>query len=45
MTPRILLSRVLVYLHPNPDHPDDEGVFLCNDGSVDEEFFIFLKHM
>lgn len=41
-TPRVLLSRILIFLRVHPDHPD-EGMFLCNDGTIDEEFFVFLK--
>jgi len=43
-TPRVLLTRVLLFIHVNPDHPD-EGVFLCNDGSIDEEYFVFLRRL
>lgn len=43
-TPRVLLSRVLMFLYVNPKH-SDEGMFLCNDGSLDEEYFVFLRRL
>jgi hypothetical protein len=42
VAPREILDRVLVFLYHLNEQPD-EGMFLCNDGTIDEEFFVFLK--
>jgi hypothetical protein len=33
-----------MFLYVNPKH-SDEGMFLCNDGSLDEEYFVFLRRL
>lgn len=41
-TPKVLLTRVLVYLQPHPTDPD-VGIFLGAGGTLTEEFFVFLR--
>ena len=43
-TPRSILERVLVFLSYE-DAERYEGVFLCNDGSIDVEILAFVRRL
>lgn len=43
-TPEEILGRVLIYLYQHDDYPD-EGIFLCNDGTVDFEYLAFVRKL